>query len=294
MQTYNLNTLRAQLNNLNVDSRKMAYENEFALFDNITEISLKHTPTRLEMGVFGLCLEGSGHVEVDTRIFEFHAGSYITLLPNQVVNLPEGQHGNGIFICVSKRMADELVHRMQEMLPMFFYIRENPCAQLSEQDVEWIKKYHEQVFRELQDTSNMFRRETARALLVALLYKVCNIYGAQIIEQQPTGNRKEEIFTQFLKILSDNFRQHRDVAWYAEQMYVTPKYMSTVVKQVSGQSANEWIQNYVIQEAKLLLKTSKLSIQQIAYQLNFPSQSFFGKYFKHATGVSPSNYRSSI
>jgi AraC-like DNA-binding protein len=79
--------------------------------------------------------------------------------------------------------------------------------------------------------------------------------------------------------------------FYADKMHLSPKYLSAVVKKVSGQTPSNWIDGLVIMEAKNLLKYSEMNIQEIAYQMNFPNQSFFGKYFKQRTGMTPSTYR---
>ena len=81
------------------------------------------------------------------------------------------------------------------------------------------------------------------------------------------------------------------MGFYARQLCITPKYLTTLIKRISGLSVSEWIDNYVIIEAKTLLKYSHMSIQEIAYYLNFPNQSFFGSYFKRNTGMSPSQYK---
>ncbi len=83
------------------------------------------------------------------------------------------------------------------------------------------------------------------------------------------------------------------MGFYAAQLNLTPKYLSTLIRQTSGRTASEWIDDYVILEAKNLLKYSTMSVQEIAYSLNFPNQSFFGKYFKNHTGQTPSGYRMS-
>jgi len=77
----------------------------------------------------------------------------------------------------------------------------------------------------------------------------------------------------------------------ARQLCITPKYLTTLIKRISGKSVSEWIDSYVILEAKTLLKYSNMSVQEIAYYLNFPNQSFFGSYFKRNTGMSPSQYK---
>ena len=91
--------------------------------------------------------------------------------------------------------------------------------------------------------------------------------------------------------VSEAFREERQVASSAHKRCITPKQLSSVVKEISGRTAGDWIENYVVMEAKVLLKTTDMTIQEIAAYLNFANQSFFGKYFKHQTGVSPSVYR---
>lgn len=96
-----------------------------------------------------------------------------------------------------------------------------------------------------------------------------------------------------MQLLSESFKTERSVAYYARRMCITPKYLTTLIKRISNKSVSEWIDEYVILEAKTLLKYSNMSIQEIAYHLNFPNQSFFGSYFKRNTGLSPSQYKQS-
>lgn len=93
--------------------------------------------------------------------------------------------------------------------------------------------------------------------------------------------------------LTKHYMQERSVGFYAGQLHLTPKYLTTIIRKTSGRTAAEWIDDYVVLEAKNLLKYSTMSIQEIAYCLNFPNQSFFGKYFRNHTGMPPSAYRMS-
>lgn len=103
--------------------------------------------------------------------------------------------------------------------------------------------------------------------------------------------RCEVLFDEFMSLLQQYNKKERNVSFYARQLNITPKYLSSVVKEVSGKTAARWIDESVILEAKALLKYSGMSIQEIAYHLNFSTQSFFGKYFKQHTGTSPSRYK---
>ena len=104
-------------------------------------------------------------------------------------------------------------------------------------------------------------------------------------------NRKEQIFHDFLTLLEKFYSQERSISFYADRMCLTPKYLSIIIKDVSGKHGMQWIDEYVTLEAKALLRNSDLSVKQVSDQLNFPSQSMFGRFFKKMTGYSPKQYK---
>ena len=108
-----------------------------------------------------------------------------------------------------------------------------------------------------------------------------------------TIKREKEHFNRFMKLLSENYMKEREVGWYADQMNLTPRYLTTTIRKVSGHTVSDWIYRLIIKDAKYLLKHSDMTVQQVAYELNFPNQSFFGKFFKKHTGMSPGSYRNS-
>ncbi len=106
-------------------------------------------------------------------------------------------------------------------------------------------------------------------------------------------SHEQEIFNSFLKLVNMNASKERNLSFYADCLCVTRNYLSIVISRFSGVTAKKWIERAVIMEAKALLKFSSLSILEIAYQLNFPNDSFFNKYFKRIVGVTPMRYRKS-
>ena len=125
-----------------------------------------------------------------------------------------------------------------------------------------------------------------------MFYDLSNvIYRVQ--QDHKPQSRADVIFTKFIKLVENYYKQERRVGWYAQQLCITPKYLSETVKSVSRRTPNEWIDNYVTLELRVLLKDSTKSIKEIAEELNFPNQSFLGKYFKEHVGMPPSEYRKS-
>jgi AraC-like DNA-binding protein len=127
--------------------------------------------------------------------------------------------------------------------------------------------------------------------LLAMFYDMSNVIWRVEQSDVKTKKRADELFAQFIRLLEENFRTERRVSWYADQMNITAKYLSEMVKQVSKRTPNEWIDSYVMLEIRVLLKNTTKSIKEIAQAVNFPNQSFFGKFFKELMGISPSEYR---
>ena len=104
-------------------------------------------------------------------------------------------------------------------------------------------------------------------------------------------NRRDEIVASFLDCVNANYREHRELGFYADQLSLSLKYMSQVIYEQTGRHPSQWIKDYVILDAKTMLRSGRYTVQQVAEELHFPNQSFFGKYFKEAVGVSPKKWK---
>ena len=110
--------------------------------------------------------------------------------------------------------------------------------------------------------------------------------------KRPEGiSRQEELFKRFIQLVHKHCTTQREVSFYANKLFITPRYLSTVIQNVTNTTAKSIIDKHVILEIKVLLKSTNLSVQEISNQLCFPDQSFFGRYFKKHTGLSPLQYR---
>lgn len=147
----------------------------------------------------------------------------------------------------------------------------------------FLKLYHYTI-------NSPFRNEIVQHLADEVLYFENEMFSKHNTSWESRNTRSGEIFEKFIGLVKKYCAEQRRVGFYADQLCLTPKYLSTVVKEVSGKSATEWINEFVIVEAEMLLKSTNLTIQEISHKMNFPTQSFFGKYFKRVTGMAPSKY----
>ena len=178
-------------------------------------------------------------------------------------------------------------HRAADAAPDYL---KAPVLEVSPQDVEEIRQLFQLIKTMLRSDKERYRHEIIRTLFTTAFYIITEINQRDRPGELKQG-RCEVLFNEFMSLLQQYNKRERNVSFYARQLNITPKYLSSVVKEVSGKTAARWIDESVILEAKTLLKYSGMSIQEIAYHLNFSTQSFFGKYFKQHTGTSPSRYK---
>ena len=145
---------------------------------------------------------------------------------------------------------------------------------------------------ELTSADYAYKKEVVQRYCEAWVLKNISLSNQdKIPEISKPLNRKEQIFHDFLTLLEKFYTHERSISFYADRMCLTPKYLSTIIKDVSGKHGMQWIDEYVTLEAKALLRNSELSVKQVSDELNFPSQSMFGRFFKKMTGYSPKQYK---
>lgn len=265
--------------------------NEFAIFDNLRDISQFRYPTRIEPAVIAICLEGQARISINLKEYNIIRSQLVVLMSEHIIQYHErSDNFKGLFIVVSPSFIDDVLNEVESMVTFFFYAIKHPCTTLSNDELEKLIEYYSLLKKRVKLADAPYRKEIAQNLLKVLFYEISGIFSCHKIEEIP-NSRKQEYFSKFISLVTQYFKKERSISFYASQMCITPKYLSSIVKDVSGKNAGEWITEYVILEAKVLLKSSKMDVQGIAYKLNFPNQSFFGKYFKQKTGMTPGQYR---
>lgn len=262
------------------------------LTDRISEAPIPQSSTRLNFILMAMCKKGKAQYSIDTRQQVVKPGDLMFVSERHVIDNYEASPD---FECLCIMLTTEYYHGfvqdVKNVSSLLLFSMNNPVVPLTNKEIQVFTNYFETIREKMADTSHHYRSPLIKALLLAMFYDMSNV----IYRVERQGNRKhtraEAIFANFIRLLEENFRTQHRVSWYAEQLCITPKYLSEIVKKISLRTPNEWIDSYVILEARVLLKNTTKSIKEITDELNFPNQSFLGKYFKEHVGVSPSEYR---
>lgn len=245
-------------------------------------------PFKVDMTVGLICLSGKADGYINLKPYSGIAPSMTIILPDQILQHKYiSEDFAGLFIIMSKRFIDNLGMRLDTSL--FMSINNNPVVPLSDANLQSTVTYYTLLKDAIKNTENPYRMETVKHLTKAFFYGT--MYQFHRVLEEKNRTKHEILMDKFLTLAKKYYKQERNAAFYADKLCLTPKYMSTLIKANTGLSVNNWIDRYVILEAKALLKSTNMTIQQISDELNFPSQSFFGKYFKRIEGISPREYR---
>lgn len=263
---------------------------DFIVMNDLKQLGIeKDYPIKLDAFVISLCLYGELSIEINMIEHHISAGNLIITLPEDILQHNEvSEHVKGLFIIVSQHFIEEAFPQIEDVLPVFLHIQQYPCLNLSAQECVRIQSFYNFFLQHLEENSP-YRDKIIRSILQSLIY-----YIAGVVNLDKTNNRrerKEELFSHFIQLIIKNYKKNKKLDFYAEKLFISPKYLSDIIKKISGRSAHDWIDRYILLEAKILLRSSNKTITQIADELNFPNNSFFSKYFKKHCGMTPKEYR---
>jgi AraC-like DNA-binding protein len=244
-------------------------------------------PHKLDHAIIVICTSGKCSMRVNLVEYNVDSPRLLNLMPGQIVqSLSCSEDFAGYAISLSKRFVDMInlpgwQHHYMEMY-------NNPLTSIDGDRLMAVRIFYAILYRAAANDKNPFRLQVIENLIRVFYYG--GISSFENVESSQS-KYKNSVVAKFLELVQTHYREQRLISFYASELCITPKYLSKLVKEHTGRSAGEWIESHVILEARAMLQSSDMTIQQIAAYLHFPNQSFFGKYFKRATGVSPKMYR---
>lgn len=267
-------------------------EDDIIIVDDISTALIPKDPRRMNFLILALCTEGEATYTLDTQEMRIQKNDVLLILDRHVVsNFTASKDLKALCIIISVKFFFESIRNVGDVSSLLLLSRNFPVIKLAQEETETFQSYFYLLKTKAADKQNKFRRKLVSTLILAMFYDLSNVVQRMLNTDSMRQTRAEIIFTKFIKLLEGNFKQERRVGWYAEQLNITPKYLSETIKNVSRRTPNEWIDNYVTTEMRIQLRNSTKSIKEIAEEMNFANQSFLGKYFKEHVGISPSEYR---
>lgn len=261
------------------------------------------TPLRFDGLMFVLVLKGRLEAEINLQKVVIEPNSVLCIGPDRIISSKQTDFSNfeAYFLFMSPQFLRDINIDMNivNSAGRFAAIRDdrNPVLSLSEEESILLQKYLELLHdNTTQNVDELYIKSISRNIIASILYQIMQFVSTrtpQLKEEERPRTRRANYVQEFMRLVHTHYRQERSIGFYADKLFISPKYLSLIIKEMTGRSAAEWIDECVILEAKNLLRYSGKNIQQVAYELNFTNQSSFGKYFKHLTGMSPSQFQKS-
>ncbi len=286
---------------LPLTERTLFFEDELMLADNFEPMSqiaewqslLAKGAFKIGFAVSALCTAGYVRVRRNFKECRIEASDLFVAFVGDIVECLEISKDCQIGVIVSKQ--DRMLDIAPSPMTVFFhkYMTKQSVFHFSSEEMSETMGIYHQMRRKIVQRDCQFARMALLGCIQMLGSIGCQWatdYCNDNKEEPKTDNSQQRIFDSFLELLKQHFREERMIEFYATKLSLTSKYLSGIVRQVSGLSAADWIKEYVIIEAQSLLKSKRYTVVQVADMLNFPNASFFGKYFKAATGCTPREF----
>lgn len=271
-----------------------SYQADILVADLNSQDVFLNDPVRVNALQVLLVLEGSIDLSIDYVLFQASTNTVVTIMPTHITKVMKySPNFKGRLLAVSRAFLEQsMMPNHSSSMIQYMKIRKNPTILLQESEIKTLDESMLRLRQTILQTSHHLQRLLIQNTLMGFFIEMGNIFSERKeYNTPPSLTRKEELFESFLRILYMYCKEQHVVSFYAEQLYITPQYLSLILKELTGRSANKWIDEALMQEAKILLKAPQATVQQVADALHFSDQSTFGKFFKKHAGMSPMEYR---
>ncbi len=265
-------------------------ENDFLISLQCNDLPIDYSPCRINVCLVCLCLVGNADIEVDLLPYHFEANDILVVFPGQILDCKEKSIDFALnYFSFSNFLIDDIMYRFPSAFVGF--LKENVTYHLPEKEKSKIvEEYFSMLYIKYCDVGNVCRSEIILNLLHNFYLDLYNkvVANNQIYSRQ--RKHKKELLEEFFHFVGTH-PENREVAFYAEKLCITPKYLSIITKESVGTSAKELIDKFAVTELKLRLKTTSMPLKEIAEKLSYPSEAFLCKFFKRHTGMTLSHFR---
>lgn len=275
-------------------------DEDILIIDNI-KVLANPDPVRLQMNMIASCQKGSLKVDINGKVTEVSKNDIFVCPPNSMLDVLDVSDDFAcVAMCVTNHGMQNILHSHVNVWNRAMYVNKVSVIKMTEEEKVFYDKFTDLVRlcldpRRMEHSSwNPYRREIVETLLKSALLALCNAFTVEITDKGKSVSSTCDLFERFLEMLQQNEQKHRPVEYFAQQLCITPKYLSIVCKRHSNKTAIEWITEYTLADITYYLRSTNKSIKEISGILGFSNTSFFGKYVREHFSMSPLKYRQSL
>lgn len=280
----------------NISEAEVDYADGDIIILSDMEKSVKTEPMRANMLIIIFCEKGTFQLDMNGKTLQVRENELLFCPPNTLISNRVLSPGIKIAaLGLSERVLRKIFYNGKSIMDTFFYVARNPILHVSLTRMRTGSLFHDLLLQKIKEEKRKYHREIMQGLIQVVLYELLSDLSELLPPPRNEIVRQGELlFKRFMQLLEKTGDKKRSVNYYAEQLYVTPKYLTAVCKQQCGKSAIKLIYADSTARISSLLKNTEKTISEIADEMDFPSLSFFGKYAKRCLGMSPSEFRNTV
>ena len=274
------------------DTLRLGDSDELVVMENFG--SLPQSEIRLENhGLVVICTDGMAQFDYDGQQIQLHKNDlYLYMSHSVVTNFMSSSDFNCRQIWFSRGELWNINKYGEISLSDLPYLKQHPKVHLSDDDVSLLDDYFQLLCRRMRDQSPMLYSDIVRSLVSTMMLEMLCMMRRQDSENAGTGSLyRQRLADKFMRLVEESDGRIRRVDDFANQLNITPKYLSTLLKETMSRRPSEMIKLFTLKAIERRLRFTDMTMQEIANDLNFPNASFFGKYVKEHLGMTPLEYR---
>lgn len=294
MRDFNL----LDINDVQYYNDGVVYQGEigvFVLSDTKDNYLLKNNAFYINAFSYIMIIEGYADISVNGEKYLLTSDTLAILSPLHLIRFAEvSKVFRCLLFCINKKFVDKIGYfDFRKRILTGVNMINSPILNINGNDKKLLVECVMNISGNMKRVDHMFLLELVQNSLIMFYIELDNLISNEIVDGDKTylNSRKSKVLQDFMTLLLDNFKEEHNVAFYANELNITTQYLTKIVKNITGKTINDFIYEFIYNEAKSLLKSTNMSVQQIANILHFSDQSSFNKFFKRKSGLSPTLFR---
>ena len=288
------NAIRDNIENDHLEDSFLIYDNFSGENREVLELmTVTDYPIRLNKITFIVfCLKGSIKFNLGLRKMMITKNQLCIILQDQIIQTTEVSPDFKAGFMVLRRNFFNSQNHFIETINLHNNLMEQPYFDLSEKEIQEYIQIFNRIKERMADTNHTYRLQIIQNYFQITFYNIYHlIVTRQDVPEKTNQNNNVMIYDRFIKMVEEHYRKEHSVMFYADKICLTPKYLSSVIYEVSGKHASDCIHEYIVLEARALLKSTNMNMKNISELLHFCTPSHFGRFFKRYTGFTPNEYK---